>query len=61
MFLHSRKMSHMISFWMDAEKFSLIKDPKEMKKCFTALEILYLKVGIISLGALSQFRFVAYV
>ena len=41
----------MISFWMDAEKFSLIKDPKAMKKCFTALEILYLKVGIISLGA----------
>ena len=46
-FLASRDLAKLVSFWMDCERFQLMSDDKSRKECFNAIEILYLKVKII--------------
>ena len=45
-FLNSRGLAKLVSFWMDCERFSLLSDDKSRKEAFNAIEILYFKVRV---------------
>ena len=45
-FLDSRGLAKLVSFWMDCERFVLLTDDKSRREAFNAIEILYLKVKV---------------